>query len=290
MLHPDEGLIHAWLDGELEPAEAARVSELVSNEPAWGAAAAEARGLIAASSRIAGSLDRVPGTVIPRTKRAPRATRWWMMRAAALIVVVAGAVTVARREPPELVLPATMAPVGGGSSQPVSGARSDAAASPPARSTGAVQKKATPTAKPRATAPTQPAATALSELAKGRPAATPPAALKAPESPIPSPPTEAQRREASALAAGSSVERLQPLPRSTDASAKGAAEPLRAALNAAPAIRCFTWSQPADSASRILRISAAALADSVRHGVWFARGDSLLAPPRRLVARSIPCP
>ena len=188
MLHPDEGLIHAWLDGELDPPEAARVSALVANDPGWGAAAAEARGLIAASSRIAGSLDRVPGKVVPRAKRAPHATRWWMMRAAALIVVVAGAVTVARREPPALVLPGTVAPVGGGSSQPVSGARSDVAASRPTTFSGAVEKKASPKAKPTAGQPGPAAATALSELAKTRPAATPPAALKAPVSPIPSPP------------------------------------------------------------------------------------------------------
>ena len=290
MPHPDEGLIHAWLDGELEPAEAARVSELVANDPGWGAAAAEARGLIAASSRIAGALDRVPGKVVPRAKRAPRATRWWMMRAAALIVVVAGAVTVARREPPALVLPATVAPVRGGSSQPVAGARSDVAASRPNPLSGAVEKKASPTAKPTAGQPGPAAATALSEVAKTRPAAPPPVALKAPESPIPSPSSEAQRREANALAAGSSVERLQQLPRTADASAKGAAQPLRAAVSAAPALRCFTWSQPGDSASRILRISPAALADSVRLGVWSTRGDSVLSASRRLVALSRPCP
>lgn len=289
MPHPDEGLIHAWLDGELEPAEAARVSALVSNDPGWEAAAAEARGLIAASSRIAGSLDRVPGKIIPRAKRAPRATRWWMMRAAALVVVVAGAVTVARRAPLEVVPPATVAPAGG-ASQPVSGATSDAAASRPTASTSAGEKKAAPAAKPRAAPPRQEGVTALSELAKARPAATAPTALKAPEPAIPSPPPDAQRREANSSAAGSSVARLERPARAADLSGKDAARPLRAAANAAPALRCFTWSQPADSASRILRISAAALADSVRLGVWFTRGDSLLAASRRLVALSLPCP
>jgi hypothetical protein len=104
MPRPDEGLIHAWLDGELSPEETARVDELVRSEPAWSAAAAEARGLIAASSRILGALDDVPGGVIPDGVRAGGATpsslpagrprvrftvRPWM-RAAAGIVLVAG--------------------------------------------------------------------------------------------------------------------------------------------------------------------------------------------------------
>ena len=62
----DEGLIHAWLDGELDAAEAARVERLVAEDAEWAAAAAEARGLVAASSRILGALDVVAGDVIPR--------------------------------------------------------------------------------------------------------------------------------------------------------------------------------------------------------------------------------
>jgi hypothetical protein len=62
----DEGLIHAWLDGELDAVEAARVERLVAEDAEWAAAAAEARGLIAASSRILGALDMVAGDVIPR--------------------------------------------------------------------------------------------------------------------------------------------------------------------------------------------------------------------------------
>lgn len=70
MPRPDEGLIHAWLDGELDAAEAARVAQLVAEDAEWGAAAAEARGLIAASSRILGALDVVAGDVIPGGGRA----------------------------------------------------------------------------------------------------------------------------------------------------------------------------------------------------------------------------
>jgi hypothetical protein len=104
MSHVDEGLIHAWLENQLEPAEAARVERLVASDPEWGAAAAEARGLIAASSRVLGALDPAPaptGTLgshhtvgtqrVEHTKR--KGASWarspWL-RAAAAIVLVAG--------------------------------------------------------------------------------------------------------------------------------------------------------------------------------------------------------
>ena len=105
---PDEGVIHAWLDGELGADEAARVERLVAEDAEWAAAAAEARGLVAASTRILGALDVVAGNVIPRggsaagtfapiadTSRVPqpqvvrRAVPTWM-RVAAGIALVAG--------------------------------------------------------------------------------------------------------------------------------------------------------------------------------------------------------
>lgn len=63
---PDDGLIHAWLDGELGAEEASRVERLIAEDAEWAAAAAEARGLVAASTRILGALDVVAGDVIPR--------------------------------------------------------------------------------------------------------------------------------------------------------------------------------------------------------------------------------
>ena len=165
MPHPDEGLIHAWLDGELEPAEAARVSALVANDPGWGAAAAEARGLIAASSRIAGSLDRVPGKVIPRAKGAPRATRWWMMRAAALIAVVAGTVTVVRRAPPGLGESTIATPAPEAGKPPVPQARSAHAATDVASTNEPVKPGVTVAAKTAAAA----AATSRKTLAAAAP-------------------------------------------------------------------------------------------------------------------------
>jgi hypothetical protein len=105
MQHPDEGTIHAWLDGALSPAEARAFEDHVAGCTECEAAVAAARGLLAASSRILSALDNVPAGVVPtsggtlaelvarssRDTNAPggfRATRW---RAAAALVVVAGA-------------------------------------------------------------------------------------------------------------------------------------------------------------------------------------------------------
>lgn len=57
MSQVDEGLVHAWLDGALPADEAARIEQLVASDAAWGAAAAEARGLIANATRLVRALD-----------------------------------------------------------------------------------------------------------------------------------------------------------------------------------------------------------------------------------------
>lgn len=97
MQHPDEGVIHAWIDGALDR-EAARELEAHLAECADCArVAAEARGLVAASSRILTALDNVPGDVIPAARPAmkppqrvrPWATPFWM-RTAASVLIVAG--------------------------------------------------------------------------------------------------------------------------------------------------------------------------------------------------------
>lgn len=91
MPRPDEGLLHAWLDGELEADEAARVEKLVATDAEWSAAAAEARGLIAASSRILSALDMVAGDVIPQgASAAPRRVVPAWMKMAAGVALVAG--------------------------------------------------------------------------------------------------------------------------------------------------------------------------------------------------------
>ncbi|MEO7682854.1 MAG: carboxypeptidase-like regulatory domain-containing protein [Gemmatimonadaceae bacterium] len=97
MQHLDEGTIHAWLDGELSPDEASNVAAHASACPECAAMVAEARGLVAASTRILTALDEVPGSVIPSVPDiAPAQTvrrRWYQrtdVRAAAALLLVAG--------------------------------------------------------------------------------------------------------------------------------------------------------------------------------------------------------
>ena len=92
MQHPDEGMIHTWLDGELPAEEAAALETHAATCEQCKAAIAEARGFIAASSRIIGTLDNVPSGVIPVAKPVNRV--WYsspQFRAAAAVLVVAGA-------------------------------------------------------------------------------------------------------------------------------------------------------------------------------------------------------
>ena len=95
MNHLDEGTIHAWLDGALDARQSADAQSHVSQCAECAAKVAEARGLIAASSRILTALDDVPGGVIPKPgASAPRrARRWassgWMTALAAGLVLLA---------------------------------------------------------------------------------------------------------------------------------------------------------------------------------------------------------
>jgi anti-sigma factor RsiW len=99
MPRPDEGLIHAWLDGQLPADEAARIERLAATDAEWAAAVAEARGLVAASSRILSALDHVPAGVIPQrtTAHTPRRLPWWTKAAAAVVVMVGASVLVMQR-------------------------------------------------------------------------------------------------------------------------------------------------------------------------------------------------
>lgn len=91
MQHPDEGTIHAWLDSQLSAEEGAELEAHAAKCAECAASIAEARGLVAASSRIVSSLDIVPGDVIPA--RAPAKRAWYLttqFRAAAAVLFVAG--------------------------------------------------------------------------------------------------------------------------------------------------------------------------------------------------------
>ena len=117
MRHLDEGTIHAWLDGALEAGEAARAEAHVESCSACAEAVAEARGLIAASSRILLALDNVPNVGrAGSTGRAPFRTTWWVREriAAVVAVIVAGgalAVLMGRGAPRESAVEVASEPV-----------------------------------------------------------------------------------------------------------------------------------------------------------------------------------
>ena len=96
MPHLDEGMIHSWLDGALSADEAARVEAHVAECPQCANAVAEARGFIAASSRILTALDDVPRAVVPisTSARSWNAAIW--RAAAAVLVVATGSLVVFR--------------------------------------------------------------------------------------------------------------------------------------------------------------------------------------------------
>lgn len=104
MQHLDEGTIHAWLDGELAAAERAAAEAHVALCPGCAAAVAEARGFIAASSRILTALDAVPGGVLPaQPARRFIASRAWMAVAAVLVLGIG--TVIATRPRRDLVAP-----------------------------------------------------------------------------------------------------------------------------------------------------------------------------------------
>ena len=96
MQHLDEGTIHSWLDGALSADESARVEAHVKECPQCAAAVAEARGFIAASSRILTALDNAPRGVIPAAPPAKRVDPMVWRIAATVLVVAAGTLAVFR--------------------------------------------------------------------------------------------------------------------------------------------------------------------------------------------------
>ncbi|HWL38721.1 MAG TPA: zf-HC2 domain-containing protein [Gemmatimonadaceae bacterium] len=97
MQHPDEGIIHSWLDGALSAEDAAQLESHVAGCERCRTAVAEARGFVAASSRILTALDDVPRGVVPAA--APRKGDLRVVwRAAAAMLIVAGGSFVVMRE------------------------------------------------------------------------------------------------------------------------------------------------------------------------------------------------
>jgi hypothetical protein len=130
MQHLDEGTIHSWLDGALGAVQARDAELHVATCRECAERVAEARGLIAASSRILMALDHVPADVVPAAARqvavaaavpmpmvaaaAPRAETparrsWWGHRyarvAAVIALVAAGTLVVARESGRDAAVP-----------------------------------------------------------------------------------------------------------------------------------------------------------------------------------------
>ena len=105
MQHLDEGTMHAWLDGELPPAERQAAEAHVASCDECKAAVAEVRGFMAASSRILTALDAVPGGVLPASSTAAKTrapakftiSRAWMAAAAVLVLSTATMIAVRPR-------------------------------------------------------------------------------------------------------------------------------------------------------------------------------------------------
>jgi hypothetical protein len=106
-VHPDEGTIHAWLDGALDAPESARLEAHVAECASCAARVAEARGLIAGASRVVGLLDDQPAPLIKPASTPTAGTDlsvWRLLRvtparaaiAATLVVAVGIALTSGR--------------------------------------------------------------------------------------------------------------------------------------------------------------------------------------------------
>jgi hypothetical protein len=296
MPHPDEGLIHAWLDGELDPAEAARVEALVESDAEWAAAAAEARGLIAASSRIAATLDRVPANVIPGAPRAKPAvqpaSRQWVWRAAAVLAVMVGSAVVLKREAPVLpgpnrvvaALPAKPAPSVPPQSDSLTGATVSAKA----------KQEPAPLAKGAAEQSAGEAKKEIADLKRAEPALAQQARDKDAAAGAPRANAGASVGALDRAAGAGAERRALNAPMAATAQSAAPAAPSAKVIATEKFTRlqpsCFEQREPADSAARVIRLTAAALADSVRLETLVLRGDTLAAVNGRLRAIRVPCP
>jgi hypothetical protein len=173
MLHLDEGTVHAWLDGELPPDDAAHAARHVAACAECQALVAEARGLMAGASRIVSALDAGPAGVIPPAQRGPSSgRRAWRrfaftpvrMSIAATIIVAAGLTFTARRAADNSSLRGRMidSPINP-ATQTARAAATDSFAPAPAAATAGKQK----------TAAKEPASIGSADLSSPKPVASP---------------------------------------------------------------------------------------------------------------------
>jgi hypothetical protein len=95
-VHPDDGQIHAWLDGALGAASSAVVEAHVISCADCTMRVAEARGLIAGASRVVRMLDETPAPSLRSVAvRAPEPSLWRAMRVTPARASIAAALVVA---------------------------------------------------------------------------------------------------------------------------------------------------------------------------------------------------
>ncbi len=161
MKHLDEGMVHAWLDDALPASEAREIATHVQSCALCTALVAEARGFVAASTRIVAQLDHVSANVNPANsatkaqRRQQNRRAWWQHPgvAAAAVLGVSTMSWIALHDKQTVVAPAA-APV----VAPVAAVTTPMAAAP-ARSTPT--RTATP-------APTQRSVAAIADRVVGR--------------------------------------------------------------------------------------------------------------------------
>jgi anti-sigma factor RsiW len=204
MQHLDEGTIHSWLDGALSGDEAARVGAHVKECPECTAAVAEARGFIAASSRILTALDQAPRGVIPAAAPKKRVDPLVWRIAATLLVVAAGTLVVVQNRGSE----ESPRPIAADRAPLMPHTASDESAAAIAQSAAGTTKTA-PAATARAanapavTAPAKQAVLAASEAAPGAALGKAPMAARSRESAV-----DARRAENDAVERKTSTGRV----------------------------------------------------------------------------------
>lgn len=289
MPYPDEGLLHAWLDGELDAAAAKRVEELVASDPAWATAAAEARGLMAASSRIVRALDHVSPNVIPKSKPPQHAPRWWVARIAALVVVVAGTTIVLRQSEPRTALRQPAGPPIAADSSGRAQAPAAKAEPSPASVAAAPEKKKTLQA--------EAVKEALTALSRSRAEPRSDAGVTAPvpktTGRLDSPPPKPAALENSAAPAVKAAPAAKAASRDQAASLP-VSPPFKsekdAAVRPSSASDCFQVREPANAGLFVLRFDTTQLADSLRLRKMTLRGDTLRLEAGRRLAVRVSCP
>ncbi len=107
--HPDDGMIHAWLDGALDASAAASIATHVRGCPECTERVAEARGLIAGASRLVRALDdgdapSVAPLTVDAIRDAAPGSAWRLLRvtparaALAASLILAVGITLTRRQ------------------------------------------------------------------------------------------------------------------------------------------------------------------------------------------------